>query len=387
MGITNAQNSHDWFAGQDILVLLAKWRKFIIVNIVVVSIGTIGISFILPKWYKATTSILSPKEQGGLNSLGMAGTLLKGAGSSLAKIGALSTNSGAYNYLAILKSRSLQEAVIRKHNLNEVYGIADSSMELAIKEFSSNVSFEVQAEDYILIEVNDKDPHRVADIANSIVEMLNAVSIRLGMQEAHSNREFIEQRVNKIYNDLHRAEEALRVYQEKSSILISPDQNTSGLSAIAELYAMKAKKEIEIGILERTVSHDNSVLTQYRIELSEIDKKVVGIPEAGISTLRLYREVIIQQKILEFVLPLLEQARVDEQKNIPVTLVLDKAVAPEKKDRPKRALIVAISGLSAFLLSILYIVIAEKLLHLKKTDPVRYTLFMSIFQFHRRTTL
>jgi uncharacterized protein involved in exopolysaccharide biosynthesis len=374
------QNQPTWFASQDILTLLTKWRKFILTNVVVVSIGAVGISLVLPNWYKATTSIIPPKEQGGLNSLGMAGMLLKNAGSSLSKIGSLSTNSGAYNYLAILKSRSLQEAVVQKFNLIAVYGLPDGSMESAIKELNGNIFFEIQSEDYILIEVSDREPQRAADMANYIVEMLNTVSIRLGTQEGHNNREFIEQRVNKIYDDLHRAEEALRAYQEKSSILISPDQNNSGLSGIAELYAMKVKKEIEVGILERTVSHDNPVLTQYRIELNELTKKVAGIPEAGISTLRLYREVMIQQKILEFVLPLLEQARVDEQKNVPVTLVLDRAVVPEKKDRPKRALIVAMSGLSSLLLSILYILIVEKIQHLKQTDPARYSLLADIFR-------
>jgi tyrosine-protein kinase Etk/Wzc len=380
MASTNERNEQDWFAGQDVLAMFAKWRKFIFVNVLFVSIGAIGISLILPKWYKASTSILPPKEQGSLSSLGMAGALLKGAGSSLAKIGTLSNNSGAYNYLAILKSRSLAEAVIRKFNLIDAYGIPDSSMELALKEFGGNVSFEVQSEDFILIEASDKDPQRAADIANHIVEMLNTVSIRLGTQEAHSNREFIEQRVSKIYDDLHRAEDAFKTFQEKSPMPLAPDLSTSAISSIAELYAMKAKKEIEIAILERTVSKDNPVLAQYRIEQDEIEKKVAGIPEAGISTLRLYREVMIQQKILEFVLPLLEQARVDEQKNIPVTLVLDKATAPEKKDRPKRSLIVAVAALSALLLSILYILVAEKLRHLKQTNPARHALLLSVFQ-------
>jgi len=374
------QNQQDWFAGQDVLAMFAKWRKFIFVNILVVSIGAIGISLILPKWYKASTSILPPKEQGGISSLGMAGALLKGAGSSFGKIGSLSNNSGAYNYLAILKSRSLAEAVIRKFNLFDAYGIPDNSTELALKEFGSNVSFEVQSEDFILIEASDKDPERAADIANYIVEMLNVVSIRLGTQEAHSNREFIEQRVNKIYLDLHKAEDALRAFQEKSQMPLGTDASTSAISSIAELYAMKAKKEIEIAILERTVSKDNPVLVQYKIEQNEIEKKVAGVPEAGISTLRLYREVMIQQKILEFVLPLLEQARVDEQKNIPVTLVLDRATVPEKKDRPKRSLIVGASALSALLLSILYIVVAEKLKHLKQTNPARHALLVSLFQ-------
>ena len=369
----------------DLLDLLFRWRKFIYVNVIIVIVGATVISFLLPKWYDATASILPPKEESSLNPLGAASALLQGVGSSLQKIGSMATNSAAYNYLAILNSRSVMEAVVDKFDLFEEYGIADSSMERAIKELESNCSFEVQEEDYITIDVLDRDPQRAADMANYFVDMLNAVSIRLGTQEARDNREFIEQRVNQVYRDLHKAEDSLRAFQERSQILIVPDENASGLSAVAELYGMKAKMEIEVGVLERTVSSDNPVLAQDRIELQELNKKVAEIPAAGIGTLRLYREVMIQQKILEYVLPLFEQAKVDEHKDVPVILVLDKAVKPERKDKPKRALIIVISALSSLLLSIAYALGSQKLQNWKQIAPKRYELLRSLF--HRRANI
>jgi len=148
---------------------------------------------------------------------------------------------------------------------------------------------------------------------------------------------------------------------------------------------MKAKMEIEVGVLERTVSSDNPVLAQDRIELQELNKKVAEIPAAGIGTLRLYREVMIQQKILEYVLPLFEQAKVDEHKDVPVILVLDKAVKPERKEKPKRALIIVISALSSLLLSIAYALGSQKLQNWKQIAPKRYELLRSLF--HRRANI
>ncbi len=374
------QRSTGWFAELDLLVLLSRWRKFILVNLLAVTLGAVVISLLLPKWYKATTSILPPKEQGGFSALGAASALLKGVGSSLQKLGAPSGGSGAYNYLAILKSRSVEEAVVRKFDLMRVYGISDTSMELGLKELESHTFVEVQNEDYITVSVEDKDAQRAADISNYFVEMLNAVSIRLGTQEAHDNRAFIQDRVDQIYERLHRAEDTLKTFQEQSPVLITMDENGANLSSIADLYALKAKKEIEIGVMERTVSPDNPGLAQSRIELNEINKKVAQVPEAGLGEVRLYREVAIQQKILEYVLPLLEQAKVDEQKTVPVILVLDKAVPPEFKDRPKRSLIVAIAALSSILLSIAYALVAEWFLRLKLTNPDRYSLWVNLFR-------
>ena len=342
----NGERQHVGFL--DYLAVLMNWRKFIVVNFLVVTALAVIVSFLLPKWYKATASILAPKDQGLLNIFGGAGSVLKGL-SALPKIGGFSQSPGVYNYFAILKSRSTMESIVQKYGLIPIYGIDDSSMEKAVKELRENTSFEYQDDDYITIDVYDKDPQRAAQMANSFVEILNQMSIVLATQEARNNREFVGHRVETTKDSLRLAEEALRKSQERSGMMITPEQ-TSSISAFAELYAMKAKKEIEAAILERTVTGTNEALQQVRLEVREIDKKLATIPQAGLEALRLYRDVAMQQKILEVLLPLYEQAKINEQKDIPVLLVLDKAVPPERKVRPQRLLIVlTVSSLFLFL--------------------------------------
>ena len=64
------------------------------------------------------------------------------------------------------------------------------------------------------------------------------------------------------------------------------------------------------------------------------------IPELSVEYIRLYRNVTLQEKILEFILPQYEQAKIQEAKDTPSIQILDKANYPIKKHRPKRALIV-----------------------------------------------
>ena len=59
------------------------------------------------------------------------------------------------------------------------------------------------------------------------------------------------------------------------------------------------------------------------------------MPNIAMQYLRTYREVEIQQSILEIVMPMYEQAKVEEQKSIPTIMVMDKAVSPELKYSPK----------------------------------------------------
>ncbi len=64
------------------------------------------------------------------------------------------------------------------------------------------------------------------------------------------------------------------------------------------------------------------------------------MPKISIQYLRTYRDVKIQEEILEIVLPMFEQAKVEEQKSIPTIMVIDKAVPPELKYGPKRSVII-----------------------------------------------
>ena len=339
------------------MAILYRWKRFLIINFFAILVVTVIISLLLPKWYKATASVLPPKDQNLLNLLGGANSVLRGL-TALPRLGGFTTPAGTYNYFAILKSRSAMEDVVRHFNLMSVYDIRDTSMDKAIKQLRENVEFESQDDDYITIDVYDKDPQRASDMANYFVSVLNTMSIELGTQEARANKEFIGERIAMARDSLRRAEETLKTFQEHSDFLITPEE-ASSISAAAEIYAMKTKKEIEIAILERQVSPDNEVLRQKQIELKEIQRKLAGFPETGLETIRHYREVITQQKILEILVPVYEQAAINEQKDVPVLLVLDKAVPPDQKIRPQRMLIVVIVSL----LSILTLIAGVYMLH------------------------
>jgi len=336
------------FSIVDFLEVLLRWRKFIVVNFLVVTLSALIISFILPQWYKSTASILPPKDQGIMNIFGISASALKSLPLGQ-KLTGLGQKPGVYNYLAILNSRSAMESVVRKFDLSAVYEISDSSMEKTIKELEGRVSFEIQDEENITVEVIDRDQQRAADIANYFVEVLNSLSIQLSTQEAKSNREFIEKRLADSRKELRTTEDALKAYQEKSGLMILPDQNSGSISSIAELYGLRAKKEVELAILKRRATGNNSLVQQAEVELGELNRKLASFPLQGLESIRLYRDVVVAQKIVEFLVPLYEQARIDEQKDVPVLLVLDKAIPAEKKFKPKRAIIVlTAAGLSLF---------------------------------------
>jgi tyrosine-protein kinase Etk/Wzc len=343
----------------DYIMIVLKWRRFIAINVATIFVVAIIISLLLPKWYKATASILPPSQPDIFGTLGGGSASLRSI-AGIGKIGGMGQRSSAYNYLAILNSRSAMEAVVNKFNLKAVYEISDSSMEKTVKLLQDNVEFDEQKDDYFTISVQDRDPVRSAEIANYFVEILNSISTRLGTQEGKNHREFVEHRLQESKEELKRNEDALREYQEKSGMMLSSEANAS-ISEIASLYGLKTKKEIEFAIAQRSTTADNPQLQQLRIELAELNKKLAKMPQTGITSFRLYRDVAIQQRIVEYLVPVYEQAKIDEEKNIPVVLLLDKAIPPEKKSKPKRAIIVLGAAISAFLFSLFLVFIRERI--------------------------
>lgn len=354
------------------LLKLGKWKRFIFLNVLGVTILSVAISFLLPKWYLSSTTVLPPKNQNMLSGLGLSSSALMRQLGPIRALGSLGQSPDIYGYLAILKSRSLLEKVVERFDLITVYGVKGNSISDAVEELITNVSFKVNEEGTLRVEVADQDPVRAARMADYFVEVLDEINRDLSVREAKSNREFIEQRVNQNIADLKKAEDDLQKFQERHGFVGVTEQNTGAINAIAELYSQKALKELEVGFLKRALGENNPLMEASEIQLSELNAKLKGIPNLGTEFLRLYREFAIQQKMFETLVPLLEQARIEEKRDTPTLLVLDKAVVPELAYRPKKRIIVLIFFILSLIISIAIALFLEKIERFKKTQPTEY---------------
>jgi uncharacterized protein involved in exopolysaccharide biosynthesis len=75
-------------------------------------------------------------------------------------------------------------------------------------------------------------------------------------------------------------------------------------------------------------------------------------PEIGIEYLRQYRELELQGKILELILPLYEEAKIEEQRDTPAVIALDSAVPAVKHAKPKRLTFTLLLTLASVFVSI-----------------------------------
>lgn len=369
----------------DYFYVLYKWRKFIVINVFIFTLVAVIVALLLPVQYKATATVVAPRKTdifggfgGALNqSIREFAPFLRSLGGSQLPL---------FTYLAILNSRTAMEKVINKFNLIKIYGIKDSSVEKAIKKLRGNTDFEIDENGVLVINVYDEDRQRAADMANYFIEVLNEINIKLNTEEARNNRIIIERRYLQNLADLKAAEDTLKKFQQKYGIYYLPEQTKAAVEAAAELEARIMAEEIKLGILQRQLGEDASEVKVVKIQIEEMRKKLnqmkegnngaknemslfvpfKDVPELGLQYLRLYRNYEIQNKLLELIVPLYEQAKIEEQKNVPIVQVLDYAVPPERKARPFRTLIVLSVFASALALFVMIAFLNESFLNRKK---------------------
>jgi len=353
----------------DYIHLLLKWRWFIAINFLLVVFITYGITLMLPKWYYSQSIVLPPKDQMMGPGMGISG-IARMVG--LPGVTGLLGQQGVYNYVSILKSRSIQEEMIETFNLREIYEMEGDPIEDVLKEFNANVNIEVDSEGALVIGIYDKVPERAAEMSNHYVSLLQKNYTELNVTEARARRQFVEKRLNQNKEELETLEERMQTFQRDHGFLVVPDQVEQGMKSIAEIYAIRTVKELELDIYKETLGPGNPLYRSAELELRAINNRLSNVPEQTIESLRIFRELLIQQKIFELLTPLLEEARLEELRDTPAVLILDQAVPAEERARPKRLLITLAMGVVCLIVSITYVISTDSLDRLKETNPDKY---------------
>lgn len=354
----------------DYIYILYKWKKFILINMsIVIALSTIY-AFLIPETFQSKAVITTPPESSGSGL----SSLLGGKNSALS-LGYKLFASGAANedvLLGILNSRTCLVNAINKFDLIKYYEVKDNNIDKTIKAFQEDVVFDTDENNFINITVVNKDKYLSAKIANYFVYLLDSMNIKLNVEAAKNNREFIETRYRKNLADLKIAEDNFYKFQKKYGIFAVPEQLEVSVKAAAELEAQLIEKEMQSTIVQQQFGSNSPQYTGIMVEVNMLRDKVKELkssdrlgqesnvlfpfkiaPDIMLEYLRNYREVEIQNKILELMLPMYEQACVEEHKSIPTVMVIDKAEPAQVKYQPKKAFVIlGISLLFFFILLI-----------------------------------
>jgi uncharacterized protein involved in exopolysaccharide biosynthesis len=297
--------------GVDFVRLLLRKKKFILLATSAITIAAVIVSFILPESFKSTSVLLPETDKSKLAGLGGLADL-----ASMAGVGP-GEASPVKLYPAILKSETVLKSTIYKKyktdafkdsvNLIEFWEIKAKTPELAyetaLKYLRDNldVSMDIKT-NIITLTLETEEPRLTAEIINTVTAGLDKFMRTKRTTNATKQRQWIEDRLGEVKQDLTTSENRMKDFREKN----------------------------------RSVS--NSPLLMLEEE-------------------RLLRDVQINTALFGELKKQYELSKIEEIKNTPIVNILDEATPAAKKEKPKRSIIVAASFLFAIIGSSGYIYI------------------------------
>lgn len=322
-----------------LLARIYKWRKPLIIVTIIAAILSIIISLLLSPQYKST-AIVFPSRSFSVSKLLIEQNM--GAQEDYMDLG---DEDDAEKLLQIFNTSEIREKVADKYNLWASWRIDKNnpyaSHNLKMK-WEDMVTFKRTNFGSIRIDVYDYEANRAAEIANSITDFADSVKYTMNKQVAKEALAIVKEEYDNT---------TLRIRELEDSLQKIKELGVLDYKAEVSAYTKSMAKAIEKG--------NESAINKLQQKLDLLKKYGNAFDDLA-NNIKRYR---LKYPLIKFKY---DEALVNYNNNIPSKFIVEKATPNEKKERPINSLIVVISTSSAFLLSLLYLLIAEKFTEVKK---------------------
>jgi uncharacterized protein involved in exopolysaccharide biosynthesis len=359
----------DW--GVEKLRLVWNRRRFVWKSVLAGLLIGAAIAFLLRPEYESYTRLMPPDDQSnrGLAMItALAGKAGGGAGVAGMAGDLLGVKTTGAMFVGILASRTVQDDVIGKFNLQKVY--RDKRLEQARLDLTKHTTVvEDRKSGLITITVTDRSPQRAREMANEYVSELNRVVTQLSTSAAHREREFLENRLVAVKQDLENAEKQFSQFSSKSGAIDIKEQGKAMVEAAAILQGQMMAAQSELEGLRQIYADSNVRVRGAQARIAELQhqlEKLGGRPQneivagssedssmypsirrlplLGVTYADLFREAKVQEVVFETLTQQFELAKVQEAKEVPSVKVLDPGSIPESRSFPPRMLLMALGG-------------------------------------------
>jgi uncharacterized protein involved in exopolysaccharide biosynthesis len=335
-------------------------RRWLLLAATPLVAGALGFaaSFLVTPTFTARTLFLPPAQQ------------QSAAAGALASLGALAgVTTGGRNmgdqYVTFLQSRTVTSALVDRFDLMKVYDV-DLRYE-ALRDLAARTRVSLGKKDgIIMLEVDDHDPQRAADLGNAYVEELRRLTAGLTLTEAQQRRIFFEGQLKQIRGKLEEAQNALQSSGVSAATIKSEPK--AAVEAVAKLRAEITSAEVRLQMLRSSLADNTPEVRQQNAAIDRLRGELARAGQAEQSTsggyVGAYREFKYQETLFDLIARQYELARIDESRDGGQLQVIDKAVPPERKSKPRRSFFAAGAAVAA-----LAIVVGWCLIQVRRNRP------------------
>lgn len=334
---TNVQN----LESTNLLVLLFKWRKPIIIVCALAAIVSAAVSLLMKEKYKSVVTMYAEQQ----HSFGA--QLLEDVKTE--DILAYGEEEDAERLLQLLNSDQVRNKIVEKYNLWEVYEIKREDRganTLIAREYSDNVLAKLTKFGSVEVAVMDQDPQRAADMANDIALFADSVSNQMRSTRATQALGYAENSLNNIQNEVQVMEDSMKVLQEMG-VYSYIDQ----VAALTEQYG-------------------TALATGHPDRAQQIKDQMDFLSKYGTAYNKLYMRLEESYTKLGVVKKRYDLMQIDVESDIPSMRIVDYASAADKKSYPVRWLIVAMSTASAFAFVVIFLLLWDNFRRLRSEGRI-----------------
>jgi tyrosine-protein kinase Etk/Wzc len=328
-----------------IAIVVSDNLRLLVIGSLSAGLIALGATFLVAPTYTARTSFLPPNQQ------------QISSASALAQLGAIagvvSSASGLKNpadqYVALLKSQTIADRTVDRFNLLALYG--KDLRQDAREELEDSTKITAGKDGLIVVEVEDRSAQRAAGIANFYVSELQVLLDRLALTEAQQRRVFFERQLTDTKTRLAEAERELTGSGVATGAVKANPEAAVGL--LANLQAQIRAQEVQLASMRGYLTESSPELVRAHVALEALRKQLrdqeQANPEAsaGGDYIERFRTFKYYETLFDLFARQYELAKVDEAREGALIQVVDVAVAPERKSKPKRALIAALTTFGA----------------------------------------
>lgn len=325
-------------------ILISNW-KLVGTGALAAGVLAFAATFLIPPVFTAKTVILPPQQQQG------------GAAAALASLGALAGlaggGSGPKNqidqYVALFQSANVSDRIIKEFDLIKVYDVQDILE--ARKLLGENARIYAGKKDGLInIEIDDEVPERSASMANAYVGAFRALNASLAISEAQQRRAFFEEQLANSKKSLTAAQVALQGSGFNASALKAEPQAEA--ENFARLRAEITSSELRLQSLRQSMLDSAPEVQTLKAQLAHLRREQVEMgtnsrPTETADYISRFREFKYQETLFQLLAQQFEMAKVDESRDGALVQVVDAALPPTKKSKPKRGMIAIMTTFAA----------------------------------------
>ena len=359
----NSQMDDEEINLMDILLVIAKYNRFIIIFTLIAALFALVYALRQPVIYTSNALIMPPQ-----TSISHSGLLMGQLSSLGIGIGAGGDGVSPTTSISIMiQSQKVAYQVVKRLELQRLLKV--KSLEAARNALVSATKVTTNKNGTILIECSDKDPKMAALLVNTYLDELDRFNNIVAITKASRTRFFLEKQLKLANEELVNIELVLKDSQK--NIDLTPVELQSGTMGdlVATLRAQITSKELELASMRSFATEQNPAYQKIKLSLASLRGQLKNIennsePQKNISVniksskigsvfLNAMRDLKYQQLLVETIKKQYDIAKMDEAKDASLIQVINEPLVPEYPSHPNKQLIVTIGALLGLLISII----------------------------------